>query len=93
MGPWSLIGALIVLSATAGNSTSKIIAPQRSSSIGSGSHANDNAGYTTPSVSFVGVDGSRASGSGNGVEGGTVVSGNAVIVAGGPGPSSMLNSK
>ncbi|XP_054084192.1 lachesin [Zeugodacus cucurbitae] len=92
MGPWSLIGALIVLSATAGNSTSKIIAPQRSSSISSGSHANENASYTTASVIVVGGGGSRVSGSGNGAGGGTVVSGNGVIVAGGAGHSSMLNT-
>ncbi|XP_036215161.1 lachesin isoform X2 [Bactrocera oleae] len=92
MGLWSLIGALIVLSATGGDSTSKIIAPQRSSSISSSSQANDNAGYTTATVSVVGAAGSRVSGSRNGVGGGTVVSGNGVIVAGGAGPSSMLNA-
>ncbi|XP_049318592.1 lachesin isoform X2 [Bactrocera dorsalis] len=90
MGPWSLIGALIVLSATAGDSTSKIIAPQQSSRISSGSHANGNADYTTATVSVVGVAGSRVSG--NGVGGGTVVTGNGVIVAGSAGPSSMLNN-
>ncbi|XP_018798954.1 PREDICTED: lachesin-like isoform X1 [Bactrocera latifrons] len=90
MGPWSLIGALIVLSATAGDSTSKIIAPQQSSSISSGSHADDNADYTTATVSVVSVAGSRVSG--NGVGGGTVVIGNGVIVAGSAGPSSMLNN-
>ncbi|XP_004519441.2 lachesin [Ceratitis capitata] len=91
MAPWCLIGALIFLSTTAGD----IIGSQRSgSSTGNGKYDNENGGYTTAAVNVV-LGGGRVNGSSSGSgsgEGTTVVSGNGVIVAGGSGLSSMLNT-
>ncbi|XP_054742715.1 neurotrimin [Anastrepha obliqua] len=87
MGPWCLIGALLVLSTRVKDATNNIIVQQRSSSSGSGNPDDENGGYTTTSVSVVSSGADRDSGKGKG--GGTVVSGSGVIVTG---PSSMLNA-
>lgn len=84
MGPWYIIGALLLLSARAGDSTNKIIIPQQigsnivNTNVANGMHHH----MTKTSITTTGNKG-------------TVVSGNGVIVAGGSmhGPSSSLNSK
>ncbi|KNC33263.1 hypothetical protein FF38_13251 [Lucilia cuprina] len=85
MGPWYIIGALLLLSARAGDSTNKIIIPQQigsnivNTNVANGMHHH----ITKTSITTTGNKG-------------TVVSGNGVIVAGGSlhgsmGPSSSLN--
>ncbi|XP_037824081.1 protein amalgam-like, partial [Lucilia sericata] len=86
MGPWYIIGALLLLSARAGDSTNKIIIPQQigsnivNTNVANGMHHH----ITKTSITTTGNKG-------------TVVSGNGVIVAGGSlhgsmGPSSSLNT-
>ncbi|KAM7351030.1 dpr-interacting protein zeta [Cochliomyia hominivorax] len=86
MGPWYIIGALLLLSARAGDSTNKIIIPQQigsnivNTNVANGMHHH----ITKTSITTTGNKG-------------TVVSGNGVIVAGGTlhgsmGPSSSLNT-
>lgn len=90
---WHLIGALLVLTATAGDSTNKIILPQiLNGSVGGGSGA-----YGASSKHLSGSKSAApATGSGGATaNGNTVLSSNGVIVAGGmPNvPTSNLNSK
>lgn len=83
MGPWYLFGALLMLSASMGDSTQQIIIPQQ---IGGGTGSN---GHITNIANVGGMHHHK----------GTVLSGNGVIMAGGTalgtigGPSSMLNSE
>ncbi|XP_075150320.1 uncharacterized protein LOC142224432 [Haematobia irritans] len=90
MGPWYLIGALLLLSARVGDSTNKIIIPQQ---IGSGSilHNGNAVNGGASSMHHHIPKTSIASNAANNK--GTVLSGNGVIVAGGSiGPSSSLNT-
>ncbi|XP_073821177.1 dpr-interacting protein zeta isoform X2 [Musca autumnalis] len=92
MGPWYIIGALLLLSARAGDSTNKII-PQQ---IGSGiSHTNAANGmhHHIPKNSMASSS-NTINGHSSHNNKGTVLSGNGVIVAGGGSisPSSSLNT-
>lgn len=81
MGPWCLIGVLLVLSATAGDSTNKIIIPQI------GGHNGISDGGNTLNANIGGIGGGTTVVSGNAV----VVAGG--VGGGGGVPSSALNSK
>lgn len=93
MGPWYIIGALLLLSARAGDSTNKIIIPHQ---IGSSIlHSNAANGVGGGGMHHHMSQSSTHLGNGASNNKGTVLSGNGVIVAGGGsiGPSSSLNSK
>lgn len=98
---WRLIGALLVLAATAGDSTNKIILPQILNGGGGGvgiAGGKHSSGSKTVVAGF-GVPGAGAGAGGGAVVGSgtanTVVGSNGVIVAGGVAnvPTSNLNSE
>ncbi|XP_060666397.1 uncharacterized protein LOC133850071 isoform X3 [Drosophila sulfurigaster albostrigata] len=88
---WHLIGALLVLTATAGDSTNKIILPQiLNGSVNGGAASGNNAKHTSgPGKSTI-----PATGGGIAANGNTILGSNGVIVAGGvPNvPTSNLNT-
>ncbi|XP_061395423.1 hemicentin-1-like, partial [Musca vetustissima] len=90
MGPWYIIGALLLLSARAGDSTNKII-PQQ---IGGHTNAANGATGMHHHIPKNSIATNVLNGGGNNNNKGTVLSGNGVIVAGGGSisPSSSLNT-
>ncbi|XP_068139983.1 lachesin [Drosophila tropicalis] len=94
---WHLIGALLVLTATAGDSTNKIILPQiLNGSVGGGNNAggkHPSGTKTTTANQATGVITGGGATAGSGL-GNTVVGSNGVIVAGGVAnvPTSNLNT-